>query len=105
MKSKALLLSCSGLLIAVAGYAWFSYVAQGIAYGAILGLKGRGADIAFLKLHVLRALGTALGCEGLAVGLGSWVLLAKSSEVWLRLLMAVALGGVADFFTYAIIKP
>jgi hypothetical protein len=94
----------SGVLFAIAGLAWFSYMAQGIAYGDLYGVRGREMDLAQFGAHAIRALDIAVCSEALAVGIVSWVLIATTAPSWLRLSIGLTLAIVATFFTYAITR-
>jgi hypothetical protein len=88
--STALLVLAAALLI-VAAFAWVNYVSQGIAYGAIVGLKGREKDLADMGSSALRALGLAVFSVGLAAALASWALIWGDRSIWARLCIGLAL--------------
>ena len=103
-RRKAIMLACAMLLLVVAVGAWFSFIAQGFAYGDLLGVAGREGDVAQLAYHAKTALGIALISEGLAVGIAFRLLLAPVEPKWARLLACIILALVADFATFAIVR-
>jgi hypothetical protein len=103
-RNNAALLVFAGVLLIVAAIAWLSYVSQGIAYGAIVGLKGREKDLADMGSSALRALGLATLSEGLAIGLASWVLIWSDRSVRARLCIGFALAVMVDVSTYVLVR-
>jgi hypothetical protein len=99
----AILLLAAGLL-AIAGFEWLAYVSQGIAYGAIVGLRGREKDLAEIGSSALRALGLAALLEGLAIGLASWAFTDDGRPVWARLWIGLASAAIADVSTYVLVR-
>jgi hypothetical protein len=92
------------LSIVIAAGAWFSYIAHGIAYGDLLGIPGSGLDLAQLASRADTALGIALICEALAVGIAFRLLLAPVEPKWARLPVSIILALLADFATFAIVR-
>jgi hypothetical protein len=88
--------------MAVAAIGWLSFVAQGIAYGSLVGV--RGSDLAKLGRGAERALTLAATCEAVAIGIGSWILIPIRNPKWARIPIAIVLAAVADLFTLAAIK-
>jgi hypothetical protein len=84
-------------LLIVAAFAWVNYVSQGIAYGAIVGLKGREKDLADMGSSALRAL-------GLAVALASWALIWGDRSIWARLCIGLAVAVMVDVSTYVLVR-
>ena len=101
--STALLVLAAALLI-VAAFAWVNYVSQGIAYGAIVGLKGREKDLADMGSSALRALGLAVFSEGLALALASWALIWGDRSIWARLCIGLAVAVMVDVSTYVLVR-
>jgi hypothetical protein len=100
------LLWIGGVMLGViSGLAWFSYVSYGVAYGDLVGIPGREHELIVLSRNALTALRIALGCEVLAVGLVSWLLMALDQKAWIRLSISVAFAGVADLLTLGFIRP
>ena len=99
---RFLWLCFSALLIAVAAIGWLSLMAQGTAYGSLVGVPG--SDLAKLGRGAERALALAATCEAVAIGIGSWILIPIRSPKWARISIAVVLAAVADLFTLAAIK-
>lgn len=83
--------------------AWFSYVANGIAYGSIKGLPGRERDLARFGAQASRALAAAASFEAIAVGIGAWYLFPRLEPTWVWLSFALALAAAADFLTFVLI--
>jgi hypothetical protein len=101
---RILWLCFSALLIAVAAIGWLSFMAQGIAYGSLVGVPGRGRDLAELGRGAERALGLAATCEAVAIGIGSWIVIPIRNPKWARLSIAIVLAAIVDLFTLAVIK-
>ena len=83
---------------------WAGYMGNGIAYGSLVGLRGREQDLAFLGSRAIRYLEIALCSEGLAVMAVAWVCAGASRPVWLRLCIALGLAAGANAFTYAALR-
>jgi hypothetical protein len=103
-RNSTALLALAGVLLIIAALAWVAYVSQGIAYGAIVGLKGRERDLADMGSGALRALGLAALSEGLAIALASWTLTRSDRPVWARLFIGLASAAIADVSTYAVVR-
>jgi hypothetical protein len=91
-------------LFVIAGLEWFSYMAQGIAYGDLYGVRGREMDLAYMAAHAVRALKIAVCSEALAVGIVSWALIATSAPIWVRLSIGLILAVVVTFLTYMTVR-
>jgi hypothetical protein len=102
--SQFALLGLAAFLLAVAAYSWLGYIAQGIAYGSIVGLRGREQDLAAFGSRAIRFLGLALCSEALAVGAITWVFADDGRPAWLRLSIALGLAIVANVGTYAVVR-
>ncbi|HKN70011.1 MAG TPA: hypothetical protein VJX30_03205, partial [Terriglobales bacterium] len=102
--SQFALLGLAALLLVLAAYSWFCYVAQGIAYGAIVGLRGRELDLAAMGSRAIRFLGLALCSEALAIGAIWWVFADDGRPTWLRLSIALGLATVANVGTYVVVR-
>ena len=98
-----MLLSVGGLLFLVAAYSWLSYIAQGVSYGAIVGLPGREHDLVVFGSRAMRALKIAVGSEALAIATISWGFTARK-PVWARLCIAAGLAIVANICTFAAVR-
>ena len=85
-------------------YFWFSYVAQGIAYGDLFGVAGREGDLRVMAKNAREFLGIALFFEALAVAMIAWFLSDDVKPVWQRSCFSVGLALVLDFFTYAVVR-
>jgi hypothetical protein len=94
----------AALLLVFAAYSWFCYVAQGIAYGAVVGLRGREQDLAAMGSRAIRFLGLALCSEALAIGAISWVFADDGRPTWLRLSISLGLATVANVGTYVVVR-
>jgi uncharacterized protein (DUF983 family) len=79
-------------------------MAQGIAYGDLYGVRGREMDLAYMGAHAVRSLEIAVCSEVLAVGIVSWVLIATTAPIWLRLSIGLTLAIVVTFLTYVTIR-
>jgi hypothetical protein len=88
----------------MSGLAWFSYMADGAAYGSIKSLAGRERDLAQFGVQASRALAAAASFEAIAVGLGAWYLLPQREPTWTRLSFALALAAVTDILTFVVIQ-
>jgi hypothetical protein len=97
------LLSVAGLLLAVAAYSWWSYIAQGISYGAIVGLPGREHDLVLFGSRAMKALRIAVSSEALAIATISWGFTARK-PVWARLCIAAGLAIAANICTFAAVR-
>jgi hypothetical protein len=104
-RRKAIMLACAILFLVIAIEAWFSFIAQGVAYGDLFGVRGREGDLAQLAFHADTALGIALISEGLAVGIAFRLLLAPVEPKWARLPACFVLALLVDFATFAIVRP
>ena len=102
--SQFALLGLAVLLLLVAAYSWFCYVAQGIAYGDLFGIRGREQDLAAMGSRAIRFLGLALCSEALAVGAISWVFADDGRPTWLRLTIALGTATVVNVGTYAVVR-
>jgi uncharacterized membrane protein len=101
---KVILYIFSAVLFIVAAFAWLSYVGQGIAYGDLVGVKGREKDIASIGSGAMKALWTAASCEGLAVGLIVWAASDPDNSIWIRLASGFGLAIFIDICTYVLIR-
>ncbi|MGO8794210.1 MAG: hypothetical protein ACLQLC_05255 [Candidatus Sulfotelmatobacter sp.] len=101
--SQFALVGLAGLLLVFAAYFWLSYMAQGIAYGDIVGLPGRERELATLGSRAMRALRIAVVSEALAVATISWVFTDRKA-VWVRLVAAVGLAAAANILTLAAVR-
>jgi hypothetical protein len=102
--SQFALLGLAALLLLAAAYSWLCYVAQGVAYGSIVGLRGRERDLATFGSRAIRFLGIALCSEGLAVSAISWVLADDGRPPWLRIGIALGVATIADAGTYVVVR-
>ena len=99
---RAALWVTSGLLVAVSGREWLSYVGNGIAYGAVLGLPGyENAPFGTKALH---ALIVALTAEGLAVAAITWDVTRIEKPIWRRLVTALVVSVIATSSTFAFVR-
>ena len=103
-RNSTVLLALAGALLIVCAFAWVDYISHGMAYGAIVGLKGREKDLADIGSSALRALGLAAFSEGLAIILVSWALTGADRSVWARLCIGLASAAVVDVFTYVVVR-
>jgi hypothetical protein len=103
--TRYILPSLAFLLLLIAAGGWFSYMAYGIAHGAIVGIPGRERDLQQLAHRASLALTTAVSCEALAVGTVSWVLIAKNEPTWIRLCVGCTFAAMADLFTFVVLRP
>jgi hypothetical protein len=101
---RFLCLSCSALLMLASVIGWFSYMGNGIAYRALVGLAGREHDLAELSGRAERALAFGATCEAVAIGIGSWALIPIRNPRWARICFAVVLAATADIFTFAVVR-
>jgi hypothetical protein len=99
----AILLLAAGILV-IAGFEWLAYVSQGVAYGAIVGVRGREKDLAEMGSIGLRALGLAALFQGLAIGLASWAFTGDGRPVWARLCIGLVSAAIADISTYVLMR-
>jgi len=94
----------SAFLLLAAIYFWFCYVAQGIAYGDLFGIRGREKDLAAMASRAREFLRVALLLEALAVAMLAWLFSKSVEPLWQRFCFSVVLASVVDFFTYAILR-
>jgi len=98
------LLLVAGFLAMVAASSWFSYVAQGIAYGDLAGVPGRERDLAAIASHARLALKIAASSEALGIAALCWAFTAAFKPTWLRACFALGLACLADVCTLAIVR-
>jgi len=94
----------STVFLVAAGYSWFAYVGQGIAYGDLFGVPGREADLAVMARRAREFLAAAILFEAMTVAMIAWFLSENVKPVWQRLCLSVILACVVDFFTYAVVR-
>jgi hypothetical protein len=99
---KGVVVVLSGILVVLAALGWLSYVGHGIAYGDLVGVRGRERDLAEVRRDAMRALGVAISAETLAVVLLWWHFSSVSKAAKLTIGLALAL--LADFLTYALVR-
>jgi hypothetical protein len=80
------------------------YVGNGIAYGSLVGLRGRERDLVELGNRAGRGLALAAICEAAAIGICSWALMPLHIPNWARVGVAMFLAAIADLFTFALIR-
>ena len=102
--SKVVLLILAAVLFVIAGLEWFRYMAQGIAYGDLYGVRGREQDLAQMAAQAMRDLKIAVCSEGLAVVIVSWTFIATAAPRWLRLSIGLVLALVATFLSYGLVR-
>ena len=102
--SRAALWTVSGLLALIAGYAWLSYVGNGMAYGDVFGLPGREKDIAIFGAKAMHSLIVALAAEGFAVGAITWDFSGIDNPAWRRLAIALVVAAIATALTFALVR-
>ena len=99
---RAALWVTSGLLVVVSGREWLSYVGNGIAYGAVLGLPGyENAPFGAKALHALLV---ALTTEGLAVAAMTWDVTSIEKPIWRRLVTALVVSVISTASTLALVR-
>jgi len=103
-RKKIILLVSSATLLVAAGLSWLNYLGQGIAYGDLVGVKGREQDLATIGNGAIRSLWIAASCEGLAVGLITWIATDPDGSVGRRLVASFGLALLIDVCTYAVIR-
>jgi hypothetical protein len=94
----------AAILLYASADSWIRYVGNGIAYGSLVGLRGREQDLAVFGSRAIRFLKIALCAEALAVGALSWVFADDGRPAWLRLSIALGLATIADIGTYAVVR-
>lgn len=99
-----IVLAGAAILIVTAALSWFAYMANGIAYGSLKGLPGRETALNELRSRSAVALGLAVSSEALAVAAASWLLIAGRMQWVTRLWMSLAIAGMADVFTFALVR-
>jgi len=98
------LLGLALLLLLLAAYSWLCFVAQGIAYGDLFGIRGRENDLAAMASRGTRCMQIALGSEALAIMGIAWFFSAEVKPLWQRLCFSLIIASVADVFTFALIR-
>jgi len=91
-------------LLVIAAYSWLCYVAQGIAYGDLFGIRGRENDLAAMASRGTRCVQIALLSEALAITGIAWFFSAEVRPFWQRLCFCMILAAVADVFTFTLIR-
>jgi hypothetical protein len=106
--TAGLLLVLELLLVLSAGVFWFMYLANGIAYGSIVGLHGREADLRTLGVRAETSLAAAVVVQAIGVGLVVSVFTAELPSVaesrMLRLLIPIALGFLSSAVVFVAIR-
>jgi len=98
------LLGSAGLFLVIAAYSWLCYVAQGVAYGDLCGIRGRENDLATMASRGTRCVQIALLSEGLAIIGIAWFFSTEVRPFWQRLCFCMILAAVADVFTFTLIR-
>ena len=102
MSAKQVAIWSSGLsLILIATFAWFSYTANGLAYGAVFGIPSEEAAASLFRARALRFLALALTAEVVGVGTIVWQILSVQSGVF----AAIGVSVVVSVGTFAILRP
>jgi len=100
-KRQKLLTGFAILLLMVAAFAWLSYVVQAIGYSAMPpSVQQQNSSV---KFHAFLAFGIAVALEGFAAGFLAWQYVLTENGTWWRLGVAMGIGVIADFLTYAVI--
>jgi len=105
MSAKQVAIWSSGLsLILIATFAWFSYTANGLAYGAVFGIPSEEAAASLFRARALRFLALALTAEVVGVGTIVWQILSVQSGAR-RIFAAIGVSVVVSVGTFAILRP
>lgn len=67
-RSRAVVLTVGILMVLSSGVAWFMYMANGIAYGSIVGLRGRDADLNTFRFRAEAFLASAALLQAIGIG-------------------------------------
>jgi hypothetical protein len=103
-RSRAVLWTVAGILALISGYGWLSYFTNGLAYGDVLGLKGREKDIAMFGAKSIRSLFVAVAAEGFAVGAITWDIAGIDAPKWPRLAKTLAVTVLAIVLTLVVVN-
>lgn len=102
--SRFVWLGCATLLMIPAAVGWLMYIGNGVAYGALVGLRGRERALTELGSRAEHALILGAICQGVAVAMGSWILLPPRYSATARVMVAATLAALADVFTFAALR-
>lgn len=105
MSAKAIAIWGSSFsLLAIATLAWFVYIASGMAYGDLFGIRGQEAALSLLPARALRFLALALTAEGSGVGTIVYHVLSDHTRSS-RILAAIGVSIVVSVCTFAFLRP
>jgi hypothetical protein len=96
------------LLVACSAALWLIYVANGIAYGSIVGLSGRSADLKTLGFRAEVSLAAAVVVQVIGVGLITRPLSARLAAVEDRIILRasfpLAIGLVSAMVVFVLLR-
>jgi hypothetical protein len=104
MSAKAVAVWVTSIsLLAIAIFAWFGYLANGIAYGDAFGIRGEEAALSLLRARAVRFLALALIAEGFGTVIIVWHVLSDHDRST-RILAALAIPVLALVWTFVIVR-
>jgi hypothetical protein len=96
------------LILLTSGVLWVMFMANGIAYGSIVGLPGREGDIRTLQLRAEVSLTSAVLTQVIGVSLIVPILILRLPSIAassiLRLTIPIAMGLLSSAFVFSVIK-
>jgi hypothetical protein len=105
MSAKEIAIWSIGLsLLLIATFAWFSYTANGFAYGDVFGIPSEEAAASLFRAHALRFLALALTAEVVGVGTMVWQVLSSQSRPR-RIFATIGVSVVVSVGTFALLRP
>ena len=84
-------------------FAWFGYLANGIAYGDTFGIRGAEAALVLMRARAVRFLSLALIAEGFGVGIAVWQVL-NDRDMSFRIAAAAGISVLAIVCTFAFVR-
>jgi succinate dehydrogenase hydrophobic anchor subunit len=94
----------SFFVLALAIFAWYAYVANGMAYGSVFGLPSQTAAASLFRVRALRFLVLALIAETIGVGTIVWQIINDQSRPR-RKLAAIGIAVVVSVLTFECLRP
>jgi len=107
-RHKWIMITAGVLLVACSAALWLTYVANGIAYGSIVGMPGRSADLRTFGLRAEVSLAAAVFVQVIGVGLITRPLSARwpavEGRIILRASFPLAIGLVSAAFVFVMLR-
>jgi hypothetical protein len=105
MSAKQIAIWSVGLsLLLITTFAWFSYTANGFAFGGVFGIPSEEAAANLFRARALRFLALALTADVVGVGTMVWQVLSSHSGPR-RIFAAIGVSVVISVATFALLRP